>query len=129
MGRRPGDRLHPARGPDLPGRADDGGARHRSGTFTTITGSYTPTYELDGADVTTPYPAGTSTFSVDDVAVKEGQTFTFTVKRTTGSGTASVHWSTRDVGSAVQGADYPTQNGGIPMAGDLTFAAGETRRR
>ena len=67
-----------------------------------MVGSYAPTYELDGADVSVAGGAGT--FSVDDVAVREGQTFTFTVRRSSGTGTATVHWSTRDVGSAVRGA-------------------------
>ena len=71
---------------------------------------------------------GAGTFSVDDVAVREGQTFTFTVRRSSGTGTATVHWSVRDVGSAVRGQDYPAQNGGFAMAGDLAFAAGETSK-
>ena len=77
-----------------------------------MTGSYAPTYELDGADVTVP-GAAASTFSVDDVAVREGDTFTFTVRRTTGTGTATVHWSLRDVGSARGGRDYRTPPGSL----------------
>ena len=126
VGRRPGDRLHAARRADLHGRAHAVLGSSRTGTFARVVGSYAPTYELDGADVSVGGGAGT--FSVDDVAVREGQTFTFTVRRSSGAGTATVHWSVRDVGSAVRGQDYPAQNGGFAMAGDLAFAAGETSK-
>ena len=50
------------------------------------------------------------------------------MKRSSGTGTATVHWSTRDVGSAQRGVDYPQQNGSFAIAGDLSFAAGETSK-
>lgn len=98
----------------------------RIGTFGRVVGSYAPTYELDGADMT--IPGGTASFSVAEVTIREGQSFTFVVRRSSSAGTATVHWSTRDIGSAQGGLDYPQQNGGFAMAGDLTFAAGETEK-
>jgi Calx-beta domain len=101
----------------------------RSGTFDTVSGDYAPTYERDGADVTVPSPDGSPRFSVADEAVKEGQTLTFTVKRSgSGGGTAAVHWSARDTGSAVAGADYPQAPGAHQISGDLAFADGETEK-
>ncbi|MDA0180907.1 hypothetical protein OJ997_11430 [Solirubrobacter phytolaccae] len=98
----------------------------RVGTFAHVVGAYAPTYELDGADVTVP--GGSASFSVDDVAVREGETFTFTVRRSSGAGAAAVRWSARDTGSAQRASDYPEINGGFPLFGDLTFAAGETAK-
>ncbi|HWK26540.1 MAG TPA: Calx-beta domain-containing protein, partial [Solirubrobacter sp.] len=99
----------------------------RSGRFATVTGGYAPVYELDGADVTVP--GGTSSLSIDDVTVREGENAVFTVTRSSGAGTAAVHWALREVGSAAAAnADYGYGTASQPQSGDLTFAAGETRK-
>ena len=86
-----------------------------------------PVYENDGADVTIPGSA--SSFTIDDATVREGAIASFVVKRTTGTGTASVHWELREQGSAAAAnADYGYATGSQPQTGDLTFAAGETQK-
>ena len=102
--------------------------RHfRTGTFATVTGAYTPLYENDGADVT--IPGGTSSFTIEDASVREGGIANFVVKRTSGTGTATVHWELREQGSAAAAnADYGYATGNQPQTGDLSFAAGETQK-
>ncbi|MBJ7472581.1 MAG: hypothetical protein JHD16_14840, partial [Solirubrobacteraceae bacterium] len=102
----------------------------RSGTFGTVVGPLTPTYELDGVDTTAPYPAGTSSFSVADESTFENTTFTFTVKRSApATGSATVHWALRKTGSADPlTGDYPIGSQGFPFQGDLSFADGETQK-
>ena len=105
----------------------------RTGTFGTVVGTYAPIYELDGVDVTAP--GGTSSITIDDnTGIREGQLANFVVKRSNGTGTATVHWALSENGSAAaSNADYgyttvSGQRPDRPQNGDLTFAAGETQK-
>ena len=61
--------------------------------------------------------------------MREGGIANFVVKRTNGTGTATVHWELREQGSAAAAnADYGYGTASQPQTGDLTFAAGETQK-
>ncbi len=100
---------------------------YRTGTFATVTGSYTPVYENDGVD--TSIGGSASSFTIDDASVREGAIASFVVKRTNGTGSATVHWELREQGSAAAAnGDYGYGTAGQSQTGDLTFAAGETQK-
>ena len=98
--------------------ADDGGDRQ------TATG--VPATWIDWQPSETLAPATTSSFSVSDVAVPEGDTgaanavFTVTLSPS-GTAPSTVHYATSS-GSAAAGSDYTA------ISGDLTFDAGVTTR-
>ncbi|MDQ8045290.1 MAG: hypothetical protein AAGC46_15405, partial [Solirubrobacteraceae bacterium] len=101
----------------------------RSGTFATLPSGSAPTYEADGADYTVPSATGAQAFSIDDLSTVEGSEYTFTVHRSApATGAATVHWTLRPTGSATENEDFPNVVGGFHVAGDVSFAAGETAK-
>lgn len=102
---------------------DELGRLHQVAHSGSVNGGVSATYNLDLADnrtsVAVSVPVALPTLSIGNANATEGSAITFTVTRSSGTGSSSVIYGTSD-GTARAGTDYTT------ASGTLNFVAGDT---